>query len=177
MLQKRHVAALVDDRFDRLDHQLDPRPENQRWNPLTCTVKVELTPTDIASPVEQATSKRFSMQLRPEAHTVRGRIEQAFLARAPAHVRQRHVGRVRPRRSGSGPRMRDAGGVAHAPYLLRHPCWGAHRAAQCAARSQGTVGDNIAASKQSQACDCGDGDWAVAVTRRRVLCIEGPTAP
>jgi hypothetical protein len=69
MLQKHPAAARVDDRFGRLDHLLDPRSENQLWNPLTCTVKIELTPTDIANPVEQANSKRFSMQLRPEAHT------------------------------------------------------------------------------------------------------------
>jgi hypothetical protein len=60
---------------------------------------------------------------------------------------------------------------------LRHPCWGTHRAAQSAARSHRTVGDNIAASKQFQASDCGDGDWAVTITRRPVLCGEGPTAP
>src|SRR5688572_2558413 len=36
-----------------------------------------------------------------------------------------------------GPRLRCAGGVAHAPSLLRHLCWGAHRAAQTAARLRG----------------------------------------
>jgi len=34
---------------------------------------------------------------------------------------------------GAGPHSRAAGGVAHAPSLLRHLCWGTYRAAQTAA--------------------------------------------
>jgi hypothetical protein len=42
-------------------------------------------------------------------------------------------GRERLRRSALGPRAQRTGGVAHAPSLLRHLCWGAYRAAQTAA--------------------------------------------
>jgi hypothetical protein len=43
------------------------------------------------------------------------------------HPGRWHVGRERPRRSALGPRLQRAGGVAHAPSLLRQLCWGAYR--------------------------------------------------
>ena len=65
------------------------------------------------------------------------------LTRAPAHLRHRHLGRERPRWRPRGRLCERAGGVAHAPSLLRHLCWGAHRAAQTAARSNSGAGANI----------------------------------
>ena len=117
------------------------------------------------------------MQLRPEANRCARPDRTRIWTRAPAQFRHGHVGRERPRRTTSGPRMRYAGGVAHAPSLLRHPCWGAHRAAQGAARSHRTVGDNITGLTQFPARDGGAGDWAVARTRDKMLWVEGPTAP
>ena len=56
----------------------------------------------------------------------------AHKTRAPADPTLTY-GRVRPRRTAPGPHLRCGGGVAHAPSLLRHLCWGAYRAAQTAA--------------------------------------------
>ena len=69
---------------------------------------------------------------------------------APQHISETDIGRERPRRSALGPRSQRAGGVAHAPSLLRRLCWGAHRAAQCAARPDYDVRANTGSSKQLQ---------------------------
>jgi hypothetical protein len=49
-----------------------------------------------------------------------------------------------------GRRLRFAGGVAHAPSLLRQLCWGALRAAQTAARLNSSADAKIAASNELQ---------------------------
>ena len=76
----------------------------------------------------------------------------------PQHISDTDMGRERPRRSALGPRHSARGGVAHAPSLLRHLCWGAYRAAQTAARP----GSARPASTSAPSMDCGASVTAVA---------------
>ncbi len=90
------------------------------------------------------TSGRIATETKPLLLFVLGRSRLTFVRSLGQHSHRRtHArpstsmtltsGRERPRRSALGPRSRDAGGVAHAPSLLRDLCWGAYRAAQTAA--------------------------------------------
>ena len=80
----------------------------------------------------------------------------ALRTRAPARRRDAHMGRERPRLATSGPQLRRWGGVAHAPSLLRHMCWGAPRAAQTAARPHCSAGAKIEGSQGLAAAGGGD---------------------
>jgi hypothetical protein len=68
-----------------------------------------------------------------------------------------------------GGRLRGAGGVAHAPSLLRRLCWGACRAAQTAARP----GSERPASTSAPSMNCG-----ASVSEARWRCIPvGKSSP
>jgi len=101
----------------------------------------------------------------------------AHKTRAPADPTLTY-GRERPRRTAPGPHLRCGGGVAHAPSLLRHLCWGAYRAAQTAARP----GSARPASTSAPSMDCGASVSAVPlecipVGKWPPLRDGGPTAP
>jgi hypothetical protein len=56
--------------------------------------------------------------------------------RAPQHITDPDVWGVSdPAGRARGPHLQCGGGVAHAPFLFPLLCWGAHRAAQSAARN------------------------------------------
>jgi len=73
--------------------------------------------------------------------------------------------------------LRGTGGVAHAPSLLLHLCWGAYRAAQTAARSNSGAGANIEASKELPRLAYVLARRGVARRDRGAHRSGGPTAP
>lgn len=77
---------------------------------------------------------------------------------------------------GAGPHSRAAGGVAHAPSLLRHLHSGAQRAAQIAARPHRGAGAKIAMSKELRRLASGDVSAPRNSRSQSAVGEGGPTA-